>query len=184
MCILGDSGAVYNLGGHMFTPDIIEHGILRANTRHPYQQNDFPNYLKSGDPIASVALTPPLDPRIHFILNCGAKSCPPIKILPENPEEGLQMAAASYISSELSINSMTKTIHVPKLAFWYEKDFGSDALKTLQKLISLLHDETRVEFLSSFSTLFPGVELMECDELPTGCEIKYNEYIWDSNGVE
>ena len=97
----------------MFTPDIIEHGVLRANTRHPYQQNDYSHYLKPGDPIADVALSAPLDPRIHFILNCGAKSCPPIKILPEDPEEGLKLAASAYISEELSINEITKTIHVP-----------------------------------------------------------------------
>lgn len=38
-----------------------------------------------------------MDKRIHFALNCGAKSCPPIKVYtPETLEEGLQSAAATF----------------------------------------------------------------------------------------
>ena len=38
-----------------------------------------------------------MDKRIHFALNCGAKSCPPIKVYtPEALEEGLQSAAAAF----------------------------------------------------------------------------------------
>lgn len=34
----------------------------------------------------------PVDPRIHFALVCGAKSCPPIKLYtPDNLDEGLQV---------------------------------------------------------------------------------------------
>jgi hypothetical protein len=34
-----------------------------------------------------------MDPRIHFALVCGARSCPPIKLYtPENLEEGLTAA--------------------------------------------------------------------------------------------
>lgn len=36
-----------------------------------------------------------VDPRIHFALVCGAKSCPPIKLYtPENLDEGLDAAGA------------------------------------------------------------------------------------------
>ena len=168
----------------MFTPDIIEHGVLRANTRHPYQQNDSPLYLLSDDAIANVALTPPLDPRIHFILNCGAKSCPPIKILPEDPEEGLKLAASAYVSSELQLNESTKIIYLPKLAYWYQKDFGADVLKTLQTLVSLLNDEHQAALLTKFSNTFNGINLMQCQELPGDCKIEYNDYVWDSNGSD
>lgn len=38
-----------------------------------------------------------VDKRIHFALNCGAKSCPPIKLFtPDTLEEGLQSAAAAF----------------------------------------------------------------------------------------
>ena len=38
-----------------------------------------------------------MDKRIHFALNCGAKSCPPIKLFsPDTLEEGLQSAATAF----------------------------------------------------------------------------------------
>jgi hypothetical protein len=91
------------------------------------------------------------------------------------------LAAGSYIDSELSIDKITKTIHMPKLAFWYEKDFGIDSLHTLQKLLSFLSDSSRLSFVNTFLELFPGVDVRDCQTLPEGCEIKYNDYSWDSN---
>ncbi len=38
----------------------------------------FRTPFKKSDPRLSIALES-VDPRIHFALNCGAKSCPPIK---------------------------------------------------------------------------------------------------------
>ena len=39
----------------------------------------------------------PLDPRIHFALVCGAKSCPPVRVFtPENLDAGLDAAAAAF----------------------------------------------------------------------------------------
>lgn len=42
-----------------------------------------------------------MDKRIHFALNCGAKSCPPIKVYtPDTLEEGLQSAATAFCEGE------------------------------------------------------------------------------------
>lgn len=39
-----------------------------------------------------------MDPRIHFALVCGAKSCPPIKLYSgSNLEEGLNLAAEGFL---------------------------------------------------------------------------------------
>ena len=44
----------------------------------------------------------PLDPRIHFALVCGAKSCPPIKVYTSGAlEEGLEAAASAFCEGEL-----------------------------------------------------------------------------------
>jgi len=41
----------------------------------------------------------PLDPRIHFALVCGAKSCPPIRVYtPASLEAGLEAAAQAFCS--------------------------------------------------------------------------------------
>ena len=65
----------YVIGGHVFSLNEIENGILRSNRkpigslRKPFSRND---------PRLSIALEKP-EPRVHFALVCGAKSCPPIK---------------------------------------------------------------------------------------------------------
>ncbi len=46
----------------------------------------------------------PLDPRIHFALVCGAKSCPPIKVYTSGAlEEGLEAAASAFCEGELHL---------------------------------------------------------------------------------
>lgn len=80
--------------------DDIEHGILRSNAVAPASIGALlklpflahPQF-KKGDPRRGYAVSP-LDPRIHFALVCGAKSCPPIKLYtPDNLDEGLQVGA-------------------------------------------------------------------------------------------
>jgi len=47
-----------------------------------------------------VQVVQPLDPRIHFALVCGAKSCPPIRVYTADAlEEGLAAAAAAFCES-------------------------------------------------------------------------------------
>ena len=65
----------YMIGGHQYSLQDIEHGILRGNRKGPGQ---FKKPFNKGDPRAEAAVHE-VDPRIHFALVCGAKSCPPIK---------------------------------------------------------------------------------------------------------
>lgn len=58
----GESGAIYLIGGEIFSPDDIEHGILRGNTAHPSQPPTTTTYLPVFDPRTHLAL-PYLDPR-------------------------------------------------------------------------------------------------------------------------
>ena len=67
----------YNVGGLFFTLDEIEHGVLRCNKGHPKDQKPM---FSDEEARKSLALSS-LDPRIHFALNCGATSCPPIRFL-------------------------------------------------------------------------------------------------------
>ena len=70
----------YNIGGFKFTLNDIENGILRGNRASMatlYLRPFSPSVEK--DPRVKFALSNPVEARIHFALNCGAKSCPPIK---------------------------------------------------------------------------------------------------------
>jgi Protein of unknown function, DUF547 len=101
--------ANYVIGGARFSADDIEHGVLRSNAVAPgslaallrlpkmFQKPQFPK----GDIRASLAISP-LDPRIHFALVCGAKSCPPIKLYtPDNLDEGLQARALHCVCARV-----------------------------------------------------------------------------------
>lgn len=111
-----------NIGGHLLSFNDLEHGILRANTKHPYATRK--NFGK-GDPRLPLALSK-LDPRVHFALNCGAKSCPPIRFFrAESLEEELKIVSMSFCEKEevLSLNEENHQVTLTMLLKWYGKDF-------------------------------------------------------------
>jgi Protein of unknown function, DUF547 len=94
----------------------IEHGILRGN-----RAVLFCAPFAANDPRKSLIL--PLEPRIHFALNCGAISCPPIRVYQaEQLESQLELATRSYLQSVRLENGV---VILPRLLQWYAKDFGT-----------------------------------------------------------
>jgi hypothetical protein len=52
-----------------------------------------------------------MDPRIHFALVCGAKSCPPIKLYSASTlEEGLQGAAEAFCADDVVIDTTARRV--------------------------------------------------------------------------
>lgn len=122
-------GVCYNVGGHTLSFDDLEHGILRANTRHPYH---FKPEFSKDDPRLAMKVSQ-LDPRVHFALNCGAKSCPPIsRYTVEAIEEELRIAALSFCEQEehVLLNEEKGEMSLSMLFKWYRTDFCS-SLKQL-----------------------------------------------------
>ena len=73
-----------------------------------------------GDPRLKIALSE-AEPRIHFALNCGAKSCPPIKTFSaEEVQKQLDVATQSYLESEeaLKIEEDKATVYLSMLLKW------------------------------------------------------------------
>lgn len=105
-----------------FSLDDIEHGILRKyrwKKSFGYLPNPF-----SGSVIKNLAVEE-LDYRIHFALNCGAKSCPPIAYYShEHIDHQLKMATESFLFSETCINHSNKLVSTSMLLLWYCGDFG------------------------------------------------------------
>lgn len=113
--------AAYNVGGMRFSADDIEHGVLRANRRHPYLPV---RQFARGDPRLALAM-PRLDARLHFALVCGAHSCPPIAYYDgERIEEQLDRAAAAFINGEGVRYDPHGRLYLSKIFQWYEGDFG------------------------------------------------------------
>lgn len=83
-----------------------------------------------------------LDPRIHFTLNCGATSCPPVAYYdPERLDEQLQLATESFVS-QTSVFSMEKnTLTVSELFDWYAEDFGGyEGILSLFRALKIIGD--------------------------------------------
>lgn len=110
------------VAGQQLSFDDVEHGILRHSKIKwslGYLTKWFVNPYERKNRVDK------LDWRIHFALNCGAASCPPIQFYnPDKLDEQLNLATANYLSADVIYNIDNKTVIVPKLMFWFKKDFG------------------------------------------------------------
>lgn len=110
------------IAGISFSLDDIEHGILRR-FRYKYSLGFFPQLFVPKH-IRRLAVEK-LDFRLHFALNCGAKSCPPIAFYnPANIDEQLSLATLSFLESEVAVSIDNNEVIVSTLFKWYWADFG------------------------------------------------------------
>ena len=112
----------YNVGGHVFSLDDIEHGILRRNKKkHFLSRKPF----SDRDPRKRFILEG-LDPRIHFALVCGSNSCPPIDVYEAGEiDEQLDLVAGAFINSEeVTVDQEDNKLRLSKIFKWYGDDFG------------------------------------------------------------
>ena len=125
----------------MFTLDDIEHGLLRLNAPHPAtKKRRFPE----GDARAALVL-PELEPRLHFALNCGAKSCPPVRVFSaDNLERGLELAARGFCDGEVEVRE-DGTVVMSKIFEWYGGDFGPTKAAMLKKVAGYMGEEKRAK---------------------------------------
>ena len=110
------------LAGRRFTLDEIEHGILRR-CRAKWAAGFLPSPFYR--PMIYRLSLKRSDCRIHFALNCGAKSCPPIAFYSsDNIDQQLDIATKSFLEQETEINRRNLTLYVSQLFLWYLGDFG------------------------------------------------------------
>lgn len=121
------------VAGQLLSFDFIEHGVLRRS-KYKYSLGYF-NKLFVGKTERSLRVKK-VDYRIHFALNCGAKSCPPIAFYsPEKINEQLNLATAAYLENESIYHEGKNIVEIAKLMLWYRGDFGGKkgVLSMLQK---------------------------------------------------
>ncbi len=97
------------------------------------------------------------DPRIHFAINCAARSCPPLwnhAFTPENLSAALEARTSAFINDK-KYNTLASTrAQISKIFDWYRTDFGD-----LKK------------FLNKYSDT----------KLKNTAAVEFNEYNWDLN---
>ncbi len=141
------------IGGEKVSLDKIEHGILRRSKIKwslGYLNKLFPSKFEKQFRVQQ------LDNRIHWALNCGAKSCPPIAFYdPAKIEKQLILAQKAYLKGDCIYKTEENTVYVPKLFSWFQHDFGGKkGTKEILKSVGVITNEAN----------------------PT---IKYLDYSWD-----
>jgi len=116
----------WEIAGQSYTLDNIEHDVIR--------------------PLGEA--------RIHFAINCAAKSCPDIRVKAYRPEK-LNAQLADQVS--LTFRNNTKgfrktpnqnTIHITKVMDWFGEDFNDRDLHSWLKpyFPNIITDETEIKF--------------------------------------
>ena len=140
-----------DVAGKTLSLDKIEHGILRRSKIKwslGYLNKFFPNKTEKELRVNK------LDNRIHFALNCGAKSCPPIAFYnAENLNTQLDVAATAYLTNEANYNIENNILYLPALLSWFRRDFGGK-----KKIIELLKSKQLLA-----TTVKPNVRFKKYD---------------------
>lgn len=140
------------VAGNKLSLDDIEHGFLRKSSiklSMGQLSKVFPPKLEKQYRVDR------LDYRIHFSLNCGAKSCPPIfSYDPAKIDEQLDLATKNYLTNDASYDKEKNTLNVPILMSWFQGDFGNK--KGILKI-------------------FEDLKIIPKGANPT---LKYNDYDW------
>lgn len=157
----------YEIGGFRFSLNEMEHGLLRGNRRHPYR---VLRPFRERDVRLEFAIVP-LDPRIHFALVCGARSCPPIGFYEADQIDfQLGLAAMSFINSpQVKILPEEKTVFISMIFKWYKIDFGGSDRALLDTLLNYLDEGKDKAFL---------------EENRNQIRIRYQPYDWNLNQSE
>lgn len=127
-------------------------------------------FSKENDPRMSFAMYE-CDPRIHFALNCGARSCPPIAVYSDNEgelEDQLKLATESFLENNVTVGK--EIVEVSMLFSWYKSDFGTTDLEVLRWI--------------QYNAARPLVDKIE--QLLTSCpspKLKFCDYDWSLNSV-
>jgi len=154
----------YQIADMLFSPEDIEHGILRGNRRPP---NSLFKKLNKDDKRLGYSIQE-LDPRIHFALVCASSSCPPISFYsPEKIDEELTIAGESFLNGGgIKLDRERNRAVVSRIFKWYASDFGEIQAERLKFVAPYLYNDEDRKFLLN------NAENMRID---------YQDYDWRLN---
>lgn len=146
----GDSRLV--VAGMELSLDDIEHGLLRSSKWKyglGYVPRPFPSAFEREHRLSAV------DPRIHFALNCGAESCPPIVAYTANDiDNELETSTRSFLQQSSTYHRKADEVWITRLFLYYRGDFGGR--------------RGIYEFLERY-------DVIEGDDRP---RVRYDQYNW------
>ncbi len=128
---------ICRIDGGIITLDTIEHEILRPRFK---------------------------DPRVHFAINCAARSCPPLRFEPYRGsilDKQLDEMARAFINNPARNRLEGSTLYASKIFDWFAEDFNNDIIGFFMKYAK--------------GDLKKGLEANKG-------KIKYLHYDWSLNG--
>ncbi|MAC95630.1 MAG: hypothetical protein CMC96_09010 [Flavobacteriales bacterium] len=144
------------IAGVQFSFDDIEHGIIRG-TKFKYGLGYVDNPF--SDEIIKALQCDTLDERIHFALNCGAESCPPVRVYTlSNFEKVMEENTKTFLSSETTFLEIENKVITTRLFQWYKGDFNLSV----------------IEYLKKYNVIPQWVE----------ADVEYSEYNWEKRLVK
>ena len=110
------------------------------------------------------------DPRIHFAINCGSNSCPPLgnRVLTgKDLDAQLEDKAARFIqdTNHVRIDRQRQEVWLSRIFKWYKKDFAPS-------------DESLLEFVTGYLPDLSGEMRMQ---IVQNYDIKYAQWDWSLN---
>lgn len=119
------------IAGVKFSFDDIEHGIIRGS-KFKYGLGFVDNPF--SDETIEKLQCEEVDERIHFALNCGAVSCPPVKIYTlNNYESEMEASTKSFLKAETTFLKVENIVITTRLFQWYQGDFELSVVDYLKK---------------------------------------------------
>ena len=110
----------------------------------------------------------PLDLRLHFALNCGGRSCPPIRSYSaEKLDEQLDMATRGFIDASVEIHPEKNELSISRIFQWYASDFGGRE-GIIELLIDYLPADERRDFIANYRSKI---------------NLRYDSYDWGLNNA-
>jgi glutaredoxin len=164
------NGVCFRIGSETFSFQDWEHGFLRSNRKAPYS---LKHQFGRKDPRLGIVL-PHVDCRIHFALNCGAKSCPPMRTFTaDGIEEELRIVSQAFFEDDenAEVDLKRRTLHLNKILSWYRIDFAESEKELPNKVLEYLRGKKREQLQ----------ELLNDGKPIT---VSYKKYDWSTNASD
>jgi hypothetical protein len=154
-----DRGAFFKaeqmtIAGEEVSFDDIEHGVIRSSViklSWGYLSKWFVSKWERK------LRTERRDYRIHFALNCGAKSCPPVAIFDDKTvNDDLEKISKQYLTRISEYKPSENKVITTPLMSWFRGDFGGKggAKEILKKFKIIPNTDVEIEFGPYDWTLF------------------------------
>lgn len=113
------------VAGQELSLDDIEHGIIRGS-KHKYTLGYTSKFFVED--FEETFRLKEVDYRVHFALNCGALSCPPVAVYnAKDLDKQLDASSRNYLKQEVKYDAAKRRVAVPILCQWFYADFDKES---------------------------------------------------------